>query len=499
MKERKRTTIQLVDNIHMTLHRIVSSEKFFYFVIIFFFLQATWVALSFRYPMIFDERYHFEVIKIFSEHTATPIIYNQPTEYDPYGSLAYGSASLYHYLAGFVLILGRFITTNETVMIISLRIIGILLIIVGLFILRRLFDELSVSKFISHLAIFFYTMIPLVTLTAATISYDSLLFPLAVFFTLQIILLYKKNNIAVVDLVYIVIVGSVASLVKFSFLPVFFLGFLAVLYMTWKKLKQHAKIDRLKNKYIVILTVLLLSIILPWFFLRYVVASVLYGSPIPSCEVVMSEDRCMQSGVYRYEKIAENTISQRTTELPHQYLLSWVKTVLLQLDTTANTNSKGQTEFGESIPIFASYMGFSALIGTGVLIYSWKELKQRKVRIVAVLIALASMGVVLLFNILTYYRLHQDSNVQARYILVTIPIILALSMTSMRNMTKKHKGLQIVIVAFTLLMCTQGGGVAKHILTSRNDWYWNNTTLQQVNTTLRKVLKHTTYGVNNIL
>ena len=129
MKERKRTTIQLVDNIHMTLHRIVSSEKFFYFVIIFFFLQATWVALSFRYPMIFDERYHFEVIKIFSEHTATPIIYNQPTEYDPYGSLAYGSASLYHYLAGFVLILGRFITTNETVMIISLRIIGILLII----------------------------------------------------------------------------------------------------------------------------------------------------------------------------------------------------------------------------------------------------------------------------------------------------------------------------------------------------------------------------------
>lgn len=470
--------------------RFLASKAFFYIVIAIFILQALWIAISFQYPMMFDERFHFEVIKIFAD-IKSPIIYNQPHIYDIYGSLTYGSASIYHYLMSFPYMFLKIFIHDEAAIIILLRVVNILFAASGIFIARRILQEIRIKDAVANIALAGYAMIPLVSLITATISYDNFLFPLFLLFIYLVIKVSKKNTVKIEDLAAVVLLGGFTGLVKFSFLPVFAVGVLIVLWLLLKKPRKKIIIPK-KIRMSSILLGLFALIVIPWFFLRYVVSVVSYGSPVPACETVLTEKRCMSSQVYTNEKEAALSSQERSTEIIPQYALSWSKTILLQLDTTGSSDDKGVVEVGDSVPLFSAFMGVSAIVGVAVLLLGWTAVINSRQRVIAIILAgsliLSAFGL----NVLYYYKLGQDVNVQTRYLLVVIPLILALSITALNHFIKSKK-IKTALLVMTLIVCTQGGGVLKHIITSKPEWYWRNDTLISVNNAARKFLKKVTY------
>ena len=172
----------------------LGSKFLTYSLLLFFFLQASWVAVSYRFPMLFDENYHFNVIKYFIDNQS-PIITAQDTKYDVLGNLMYGNASLFHQLMSYPLMLIQHLTDNFMFEVIGLRLIGVGLTVLGLYLFVKLFIDNGVPRIFANLTVFVYSMFPLTTLVAATTSYDNLLFPIMAAFLIagsNIIKMKKK-------------------------------------------------------------------------------------------------------------------------------------------------------------------------------------------------------------------------------------------------------------------------------------------------------------------
>ena len=118
---------------------LLLSNKYTILIVISFFLVNTlWVAIFFRFPLVYDEFFHFHAIKAFSE-LASPIIIDQPTEYDVLGNLTFGNASIYHYLMSFPYKLISFITDNIPTQVVFLRMLNVLMAASGIYIFYKFF------------------------------------------------------------------------------------------------------------------------------------------------------------------------------------------------------------------------------------------------------------------------------------------------------------------------------------------------------------------------
>ena len=138
---------------------VLSSTILTYILLLFFFLQAFWVAVSYRFPMLFDENYHYSVIKYFINNPS-PIITSQNTKYDVLGNLMYSNASLFHQLMSYPLLFMQRITDNFMFGVIGLRIICIMLTVSGLYLFIKLFMDNGVPRIFANLTIFVYSMLP---------------------------------------------------------------------------------------------------------------------------------------------------------------------------------------------------------------------------------------------------------------------------------------------------------------------------------------------------
>src|SRR6185312_5810861 len=97
---------------------IVSSPRFFWAIVLLLAFQASWIALSARYPMAFDEDFHFGVIRIYAHHLS-PFLSGQPPGADAYGAVAHDPSYLYHYLMSFPYRLISLFTDNQTAQVIA--------------------------------------------------------------------------------------------------------------------------------------------------------------------------------------------------------------------------------------------------------------------------------------------------------------------------------------------------------------------------------------------
>ena len=60
-----------MNNKHPRLQRLIvlaADKRLFYLVIVLLVIQALWISLSGRYPMAFDEDFHFGIIRLYSDH-----------------------------------------------------------------------------------------------------------------------------------------------------------------------------------------------------------------------------------------------------------------------------------------------------------------------------------------------------------------------------------------------------------------------------------------------
>lgn len=468
---------------------VVSSRGFFWFVIGLFVLQATWLAFSFSYPMIYDENFHVPVTQIFADQWS-PFIVNQPPSYDIYGNLSHGMASLYHYLMSFPLRVVLLFTDNLAAQVLVLRGLNIAMAAAGLYLYARLFSTIGIKQSHINVAALLFVMLPIVPFVAAHVSYDNMLFLLTAWFFIVAVKLVNAKRFQWQDYGLLVVVGCIASLVKFTFLPVFAatLVYAAIMVFrrygkkTWSVFVRSLRTTD-KRKNVAIIVSLLVSV--GMFSAVYLQNTIRFGSPQPACQKTMSVDRCIKRSVVKRNIEAEATKNLRPELSLPQYFNSWYGSIagyVIAMSAAPNVGAKAP------LPVVYSAVYFGGLLMLGVLAYAWRSLPKSAGWYLLLTMSAVLIIAVFMNNYSIYQRYHMAFAMQPRYLLNIAPIIIVMAVTAVGFIFRRSRYIKVGIMVAALALFTQGGGAVTHILRSDERWYWQNDIVIQANQTVKKVL-----------
>jgi len=471
--------------------KALASKQALFVIIVFFILQSAWIAVSFQYPMVFDESFHVPVIQLYS-HQYSPLIQNQPIEYDRLGDLSHGASTTYHYLMSFPYRLSGLFTDSVGARVVLLRLINILFVAAGILFFAKLFRSINIRQQYINIGLGIFTLIPLVPLISAHVNYDNLLFLIVSLYLLTMIKVIQSLSIQWHNFASMILLGVFASLVKFSFLPLFVLTLAYVLVM---KLRQH------KNKFFPKLVFSLrkapkksLVFALVGFILVGGLFSATYlrnfaefGSPVPSCTKTIGVQRCSSNPIYKRGQIASQTKDQRKPLSLSEASNAWVVRILAS--STSTTGRYHLTiERKDPLPIMRAVVFFGAILSFCFLLYAWRMMPKSQSLYFLIFTAVAQILLLFIFNMSTYYRVHEFYAVQPRYLLLVAPIILILT-TMAVGYSLKSRNIKLVILGISIILFTQGGGVLTHIVRSEPNWYWQNNVILNTNNVLQNISK----------
>jgi len=217
--------------------RVLRSPKFFAVILVLFFVESAWIAISAAYPMVFDENTHFGLIQLHAMQWS-PLFLHQPPHSEFAGAITRDPSYLYHYLMSFPYRLIVHVTDSQMAQIIFLRFINIALFATALVLFRKLLLKTKVSPAIINVALLFFVLTPVVPLLAGQINYDNLLMPvtaLALLLAISISAeLTSKKHLPAAKLLVLLTVSMLGCLVQFAFLPVFAAVFLWLAWQIWR-------------------------------------------------------------------------------------------------------------------------------------------------------------------------------------------------------------------------------------------------------------------------
>ncbi len=121
---------------------VLQSTKLFYAAMVLFVFQASWIALSGRFSMPFDENTHLDATRLYSERLL-PFWSENPEGVGNLGAVARDPSYLYPYLLSFPYRVIEFFTSNEMTQVILLRFLHIAMFSVGIYLF-------TVSFYASH-------------------------------------------------------------------------------------------------------------------------------------------------------------------------------------------------------------------------------------------------------------------------------------------------------------------------------------------------------------
>lgn len=283
----------------------LGSRRFFGATVLLFAIETFWLAITSRFPMAFDEAYHLGLIQFFS-HRWNPLVNSQPPGTYKYGAIVHDPSWLYHYLMSFPYRFIGLFTHDIVALVISMRLIDVALMVVNLFILKKLLRLIGLSSALTNLVLVVFAFTPMVTVLSAQISYDDLMIPLTTLSLYVTVLLVRELNERHLDVrrfLSLVCLCLLTSLVKFTFIPIMIGIFIVV---AWKivayrfAVRAHplrqAVADFNKSKLylrIAVLAATALSVFLfSWF---YGANAIRYHSPVPECDQVIGKEACLQN------------------------------------------------------------------------------------------------------------------------------------------------------------------------------------------------------------
>lgn len=473
--------------------RLISSQRFLMIVIALFVLQALWIALSFRFPMLYDESFHVDLAELYS-YQLLPFITSQPSYYDMYGSLSHGGATLFHYVMSFPYRVVALFTDNTAALVVTLRIVNIAMVAIGLFLYSILLRKLNIKQLYINLGLLVFTLIPLTSFVAATTNYDNMLFLLTPLFLIFCVNVLKNKKINLADYAWIIIIGCVASLSKSTFLPVFAVSILFLGVYVYKKhgrlifRRMKDSLNDLKKAHLYGLTALAI-IAVGWFSSIYIYNLVAYRSLQPSCAKVMEENRCANhAGDLRNN--AARAVKDKSPAMPlPDYVSLWT---MHMIDWSAMTGARpngGAAVTLRPLPVVYNLLFFSVFVGLGFLLFAWRAFKKDISWYFLVAITFSLTVIVFLQNYFTYLDLHVPYAIQPRYLLTVMPIVIVMIvMAAAFVLRKSHVSSKLIIAVLFFLVFSQGGGAVTHILKSEESWYWDNNIVIKANQTAQQVL-----------
>jgi hypothetical protein len=467
-----------------TAFSVLSSVKFFYGVAALLVLQAVWIALTARYPMAFDENFHWGIIQIYS-HQWSPFITSTPPDSGAFGELIRTPSYLYHYLMSFPYRLVASLTSDQTVQIISLRFINIALFTGGLFLFRRVLLRLRFSPAVAHLSLLILILIPVVPFLAGQINYDNLLFLLVPAIGLSALAcgreVVQNNRLPAAPLISLLALGMMSSLVKYAFLPVFLAAVLYVAIVVIRKKHIGKTFRNIWSSFtplklpvqIALAAIFLLSFGL--FAERYGGNLIEYHSFDPDCAKVESIDHCQEYGPWARNYLLETGATPSGTD-PTPFPIGWIVGMMHRLYFAINYNYLNYYEL--PLPIIAAYA--FGLMGIVLAAVYWRRLYRANPQLLFIaLLVLIYVASLVYVNYSDYLKYDAFLAINGRYLIPILPFVFAVMASAYGVLIRKadaSRRLQIkfALVAALLLLTLQGGGILTYAVRSDPDWYWQN-------------------------
>lgn len=488
--------------------RFISSELFFRLIIGLLVLEAAWIAIGARYPQAFDEQFHFGLIQLHAQHW-WPLLSSQPTGTESLGAFTRDPSFLYHYLFSFPYRLLSHITSNLTTQIIVLRLMNVALFASALVPIRKVLRYSSASPAMIHTSLFFFVLIPVVPMLAATINYDNL-FIILVSLTILCLLRFRAAKTFNTRLAcQLLLLGTFTSLVKYAYLPIF----VAVVgYLIYRVAKSRPEVI-LKDARALPRSFLLVGGVLlvlggGLFVERYGLNMLQYHSPIPECDQVLSIDRCQSYGPWARNYMLANMNIQLSKHQTYFYPYQWLCRMMQELTFAISSgfNGYGSVDYwqAEAPPVSKALAWVVLCTGTLAIVLSWKKLRQEPVLRIVMLVGGAYILALFAQNYLDYLHTSFVVAVHGRYLLPFAPMLLLAIMLAFRQLLQRkplaswnRPAIKVATAcAVALLFVTQGGGDVTYITRSESRWFWpQNHLIQRVNADAQSWLKSIVIGV----
>ncbi len=481
------------------LARVLASRKFFVFIVVLLVAQAVWLALSFNYPMLWDEYYHVGLIQFYAHHLS-PFLTSQPHSLDIYGNVISSPKYLYHYLMSFPFRIVLLFTHNLTAEVISLRFMNIALFAGGLVAWRAALLKISSSKALVHFVLLALVLLPLSSLLAAQVNYDNLVFLLSALLVLWSLKFMKAKKFEARWLALVVGVGLLACVVKLEIAPVFAA---LVIFLTYWAIRHHGKKTpkliirsfqtsrRLAQVGVVILLVAGFGL----FIERFGVNLVQYHALQPGCSKVLDYQRCLKFSPYNYERIllARKAKDPQPLDGPLAFIYhDWAKKNFNQYFTTGTQISYGN--FVSSNPLAIPFFTALAAIAIALVAFAargWRLTKRPEIQLT--LLVILALGLVLfVVNYADYRHYGTPWAIQGRYLLPAVPLFMLVAAMAVR-VAIKSRAIKAGLASLVILGLLAGGGVLTDIIAHESNWLWPNQTVRNVNRSVQNAFRFLDY------
>lgn len=475
---------------------VIGSSKFFWGIIVLFVIEAAWIALSAAYPMAFDENYHLGIIKLYADHLS-PFWQAQPPNSDAFGVVHRDTSYMYQYLMSFPYVITTWFTSSQTIQVLVLRAINIAMFASGIFIFRKLLIKSNASSVIINSCLLVFVLIPAVPLLASQINYDNLFMPLVGLALLQTIKVARnikaRKSSVLFDSVMLLSLCLFTSIVKYAFLP-FFLAIIAYLIticaleykqfgVVWSELKKGLQLFKKPMGIVLIVGFVSIGVL---FAERFVVNTLKYHTPVPECSSVLSEESCSQYGPWnRDHLLAQNKPAGSYN--PVKFNVEWFDGMWMRLYFSLGGPDTGyQTRKPMPVPYKVSVI--TASIGAALAVfYAPKIWRKYDSRVLSLFLSVSSLYIAVLWldQYQSYIKTGQPVAINGRYLLPVIPLLMLVMVLGFNELLKKRNNFKVVLLGAFVICMLYGGGTLTFIIRSNDTWYWNNSAVHTINSSIR--------------
>lgn len=488
------------------LTAFIASRRFFAVIMVFFLLEAAWIALSGRYPMAFDEDFHLGIIRIYAHHL-NPFWTRQPADADMFGAVVRDPSYLYHYLMSFPYRLMAVFTSGQTVQVLWLRFIDIGLFAASLPLYRRLLLKTGASRAVAHACLAIFILIPIVPLLAAQINYDNLLLPLTAATLLLTVdigeEMKRTKRLNVKLLLSLTALGLLACLVKYAFLPiavaiaVYLLVRFRQTYSSWRKFYRSLgfgfTLMTRRTRWLLLAAVVLAAGL---FVQRYGVNLVRYHQPIPDCSQVLSVRQCSAYAPWVRDHNLAAAKSATASTSPLIFTADWFYGMWLRTFFAVDGPATDFQTRGPLVVPAISAIAFISIGAAAALLYAKRLLARYNGRVLWLFIAASAgyVGLLWLDGYQSFLKVGQATAINGRYLLPIMPLFLLICGLGWNELLRGRQTLKLAFAAAALLCMVGGGGALTYILRSNDAWYWNAQPVYDANHAVQKVLGPVTPG-----
>lgn len=488
------------DYVRAKVGSFVRSKTFFGLTLLVFLLSSSWIALSGRFSMAYDENTHFNTIQIYSQRW-TPFWGEAHSIGSPIG---HDPSYIYQFLLSFPYRLMDNFVHSTPHQVIALRFISIGIFLAGIVIFRRLLLAVRAPRGLVHLALAIFVLTPGVPFLAAQINYDNLLFLItgvAILLTLRFTERLRQTNVASLGRLGVLLaVCLLGSLVKFAFLPIFGAILLWLIYAMYryggfKNYRQALQVFTGLRPALRIGLVALLLFSSGLFFERYGVNTISYHTPTPECDQILSVAKCQtQSSWKRNYDLRQKRLAglqwDRGPYDPVTYTYKhWLRRMSYELVFALN----GRTDYfkvGTPFPL-PRLLGM-ALFAVGIVLTAyWYRFLHRRYEVNLLLLAIVLyVGALWTQEYLDFVHLGEAVAIQGRYLIPVLPLIIIIIGLAYRKALKNLPNFKMLLAAMSVaILLLQGGGATTYILRSDQRWYWPNNKVIEINQAAQKVLR----------